>query len=701
MTSVALPFVIYASGGFLLFLLFCWLRRIAPATFAPKRKFLIDPPPPLSDNFFSWLPELLRIPNHAIAKAAGTDALIVVRFMRSSFVFFLLLSFFSIVVILPVNYSGGEVDRLRNTPILVFDNATNSTVEVWINQTNATWSIFGIDELTALRRISIENVAPDSWQSDLHIVFAVLFQILALLNVRAFYGESIGTRVQRVRKDLSECLGTTCGCVEGQKCGPSAAVEGASVPSSPTGAAKRALDVASVPETVGTPSVSSEGSENGTGQSSEGTASATVVDATTPQESPFKPPAYVDDTYRPVPMPLSPTNPRTGATLAVVTGQHNHGQHQTSEQKPNEEGEHTPHVALDLRSVLCMNLPVALRHPYALRQYFEHTLKFGSGEVEAVSVVGLHSELLKALSERYKAVNDVERAWVAWRGNSGERKYTTEGAERVGEVAKMLDQTRKEIESDKLVGVTTTVAGDGKEGIELQEMPPLPPRPFVEPSWWTHMKATIAPGTVSPTELQPHDQLSEAWARFRFHNRRVHLLRKEAIECANMAFDGKCDGPAGAFTEEDGMPANKPSMPGPSSRLTKSEKIAELYTGSTAFVTFKTARSAALAAQLVLPASPGDGLASFLVLPAPHPRDLYWPNLSSRFSTPKLSFIRTLFSIGCLIALVFFWSVPIGMIASFLSVENLTATFPGFAELAQDLPVYVMARFSKSVWTFQ
>jgi len=384
-----------------------------------------------------------------------------------------------------------------------------------------------------------------------------------------------------------------------------------------------------------------------------------------------------DDPTAPAPMPLADFKADVLAKSATP---------KEAQPAVNTRPSHTPRVAIDLRSVLCMNLPWNLRHPYALRRYFEHTLRLGDGEVEAVSVVGLHSELLKSLSERFLAITDVEKAWVAWRGNDGERNYAREGEERVAEVGRVLEKMRKELESDRLAGVGTL-----EGGIEMQELPALPPRPVKRPGWWTKLKSKLV--SVAPSELQSFDALSEAWARFRFHNRRVHILRKEAAEGAQQAFDGKRDGPAGAFAASN----SEATIPSPN--LSKTEKIAELYTGSTAFITFKNPRSAAIASQMVLPPGPGDGHATFLVLPSPPPGDLYWPNLSSRTSTPKLSFIRTWFSVGSLVALVFFWSIPVGMIASMLSVENLTETFPGFENVVVALPPYVLV--SSLTWVSQ
>lgn len=606
-TSVALPFLVYFALGALLFFLFCILRTRIPSLSEPKRKLLIDPPPALSPSFVNWLFELMRIPNHAVAKTAGTEALIVLRFMRSSFFFFLILSLLSITVILPINYSGGEVDRLASQPILSYNETSNTTIQVFVNQTNSSWSIFGVDELTALRRISIENVGKDSWQSIAHLVLAVVIQLLALVNVRAFMAESIGTRVQKVRRDLATCTGKDCGCL-------AAAGSNSITPcaQSPTG---------------------------------NGNASSATLDA---PNSPGKP-AHID--------PDSPS--------AVSLNN-------TSLPRPPSPKPHTPVAPIDLRSILLLNLPRPLRHPFALRQYFERTLKFGA-EVESVVLVAANAELEEALEKRWEALRDVEEGWIAWVGNSGESRGGS-----VESVRKRVDGMRKELENEGIALTRVVAAGPGMENGEgtAIELPGLPlpssnllelgsttslvelgPNPLTRPrrtaGLWTRIKSKLWPGSVPPHALQESDALSEAWARFRYFHRRVGVLRKQAGKDAQVAFAG------GDVGNDDG--------------------------GSTAFVTFKTARSAVIACQTLLPPSPGQGRGSFLILPAPPPRDLYWPNLSSRFSTPKVAFLRTLFALGCLVALVFFWAVPVGMIATFLSVENLTARFPGFAKMAAEL----------------
>ncbi|KAI9016856.1 hypothetical protein DFJ74DRAFT_644676 [Hyaloraphidium curvatum] len=543
-----------------------------------------------------------------------------------------------------------------------------------------------------LRRLSIENVPPESWQSIVQLVFTVLFQIFALVNVKFFYSESVNTRVQKVRRDLAVCEGVDCGCVRPTDVpGPlgtnTEERTGAGLPSGST--AGSAGSPAPSLHSVTVAGASSSSSAEGDHESAD---TAPAVPPTTAEPGSANDSSMSTVTLPtpmvvtlPPSMPLSPTSPTPHDAHAA------HGT-QAASHCP-----HTPVVPIELRSVMLLNLPVNLRHPYALRRFFEHTCRFGAGEVEAVSVVGLHEQLQQELTDRWNALRDVEIAWVKWRGNDGERRYESEDAEtRVDEVAAMLDRMRKELEADRVPAAVVTASTQG--AVELGPIPALPPRPLAKPSLWLRIKAFFSPSSVMASQLQPFDALSAAWARFRFHNRRVHLLRREALDCAKLAFNGECDGPAGAFTPES------PSATSPAaermasaSGMTKSEKARELYTGSTAFVTFRHARSAVVAAQTILPPCPGSGHASFMVLPAPAPKDLYWPNLSSKWASPKANFIRALLCISVLVLLVFFWSIPIGMIASLLSVESLSQTFPGFAEMAAELPPYVIDTFQAFV----
>lgn len=182
-TSVIVPFTAFVLGGAAIFSAFCFLRTRLPFIYQPRRRILNEPPPKLTNAFYGWIAQLIRIPEELVMRTAGTDSLFILRFLRSSFMLFSTLSILGLSILTPLNASGNEVER----------NPRNETLK----------NPFGFDEVTLLRRISFENVSPGSSAIDAHIVMLWVVEILVYINLRWFYRECINTRIQRVKHDLA------------------------------------------------------------------------------------------------------------------------------------------------------------------------------------------------------------------------------------------------------------------------------------------------------------------------------------------------------------------------------------------------------------------------------------------------------------------------------------------------------------------
>lgn len=69
-------------------------------------------PPKLSKSFFGWVPEVWSFDEDQIVRSAGVDAAIYIKYLRLCCELFLFISLISMIIALPINVTGGEVDKL-------------------------------------------------------------------------------------------------------------------------------------------------------------------------------------------------------------------------------------------------------------------------------------------------------------------------------------------------------------------------------------------------------------------------------------------------------------------------------------------------------------------------------------------------------------------------------------------------------------
>ncbi|KAI9003936.1 hypothetical protein DFJ74DRAFT_694180 [Hyaloraphidium curvatum] len=615
-TSVLVPFLVYLIGGILMFLLFCRLRTRIPSWFYPRRKLRIAAPPRLSPTFLGWFIELLRIPEEYVARSSGMDALIILRFFKSSAFLFGILTVLGCGVVVPINWAGGAIPTQQAAQ----EAAGNGTTDM-------------SQEISILRQLSIENIPGDSPLLIVHYVMLFVFNILLFLNVRSFYKSCINTRVQTIERVLGEMSGR--GAVEL----PRIELPEFALPHAPgeDEAVKAAENVAAEKPPPG----------------AEMTAKLAID-------------AVMDET------PTGVADSGGGPNPNFATAQRKHAKAQevsramldspslTEQQKLLILLARRRHV--DLRTVVILNLPDVLSTEEELRDFFETELNLGP--VEQVHIARRYTRLRAAIRERAKWLKKLEGAWARYLGNPGDvfDQMTDE------EVLRIMEYSPES--EHKANGSAASGAGnaDGEakpaaaghvETVELEEVvsegaaAPISKVPGANGTADTFKDAdangTTAALPATTSKYDPED-FSETFGRQLESAYPCGPLR----DALNLYY--------AKFVEADEKVRHLRE------RMESSDKT------TTAFVVFFSPESAVVATQALLPSRPGLGY--MRILPSPGTRDLVWDNISSKWAAPSLKAVRTLIVAFILVLLVFFWSVPVTLISSFLSLDSLAYAFP-------------------------
>ncbi|KAJ3085002.1 hypothetical protein HK102_000404, partial [Quaeritorhiza haematococci] len=117
-------------------------------------------------------------------------------------------------------------------------------------------------------------------------------------------------------------------------------------------------------------------------------------------------------------------------------------------------------------------------------------------------------------------------------------------------------------------------------------------------------------------------------------------------------------------------------------RVTQLRKVPETSPAtSVGFVTFDRPESAIIASQINLASRPF----ACMTRMAPEPRDLFWPNLSSRIADPYIKVFRSVFVYTALFFMIFFNTVIVSAIASFINLESLALWIPGLKDVIDQM----------------
>ena len=111
-------------------IIFCLLRQKHPKIYSP-RQLLVESPAPgkRSQSFFSWLFPAIFVKDKEVFQYAGIDAVVHMRFLKLCFKISLVLLPYGIIVLIPVNYFGGE--DLGGLDKLALSNITPKSPKVW------------------------------------------------------------------------------------------------------------------------------------------------------------------------------------------------------------------------------------------------------------------------------------------------------------------------------------------------------------------------------------------------------------------------------------------------------------------------------------------------------------------------------------------------------------------------------------------
>ncbi|KAI8927497.1 hypothetical protein BC831DRAFT_452160 [Entophlyctis helioformis] len=99
-------------------------------------------------------------------------------------------------------------------------------------------------------------------------------------------------------------------------------------------------------------------------------------------------------------------------------------------------------------------------------------------------------------------------------------------------------------------------------------------------------------------------------------------------------------------------------------------------------VTFESPESATLAAQVVVQRRPF----ACMIKMAPEPRDIYWPNLSSKTANNYTKLVRGLSVLACLFLLVFSSTLIGSTITGLIDLDQLAVYFPMLGAILKDMP---------------
>lgn len=111
--------------------LFCMLRRKHQRIYSP-RQLLLETPVPVAQrtpSIFSWILPAFFVKDSEVFQYAGIDALVHMRFLKLCFKISLVLLPYGLIVLIPINYFGGE--ELQGLDRIALSNIKLKSSMVW------------------------------------------------------------------------------------------------------------------------------------------------------------------------------------------------------------------------------------------------------------------------------------------------------------------------------------------------------------------------------------------------------------------------------------------------------------------------------------------------------------------------------------------------------------------------------------------
>ncbi|KAJ1875947.1 phosphate metabolism protein 7, partial [Coemansia sp. RSA 486] len=112
---------------------FCILRPRFKRVYAPRTYAVAKGKrsPPIGASLFAWFSKIMEVRDDEIIARVGLDTYMFLRYMRSMFIIFTVLSILSAVTILPVNITGGGDAEGIN--ILTMSNLPRKSPKLWVH----------------------------------------------------------------------------------------------------------------------------------------------------------------------------------------------------------------------------------------------------------------------------------------------------------------------------------------------------------------------------------------------------------------------------------------------------------------------------------------------------------------------------------------------------------------------------------------
>ncbi|KAL2919600.1 hypothetical protein HK105_200512 [Polyrhizophydium stewartii] len=307
---------------------------------------------------------------------------------------------------------------------------------------------------------------------------------------------------------------------------------------------------------------------------------------------------------------------------------------------------------IEMRSVMVFGIPREMRNEIDLASYFE---SLGVGNVESVVLCRNWSHLRNAIQKRAHFLNKLETvfAQVARRHAANERTSCLGWLlgccglciprPRPGAAPSARNGRREILRGNSAVRVSSLLS---------PEHAPLLPR-----------GAFASTESVNPAAIEVLSRIDAMNSSWRPQHRTGFLgLFGTLVDSAEFY--------AAKFHEWDRLVERFRRMP---------ERSAPTAVG---IVTFESPVSATLVSQAVLQRRPFACMTKM----APEPRDMYWPNLSSKTASSYTKAIRGLLVYGSLFMLVFFSTFIVSSIAGLIDLGQLAVYVPVLGAILKDIP---------------
>lgn len=260
--------------------------------------------------------------------------------------------------------------------------------------------------------------------------------------------------------------------------------------------------------------------------------------------------------------------------------------------------------------------------------------------VESVGVGRRVSGLRRLLEDRTAKLLELEAAWMNYVGNPVSKKAMESGYNR-DEIAKQITESREGREEGAHNAERSRLQDEDVTGRLVATTPPQTP----------------GSGEGENARLDDPERQAGTTARFEIDGKKRPTFRTRLL--TNTKAD-LLDHLAHQYRVAD--------------EAVRKRRAGRFKPTNVAFVTFKDLADAQIAAQVAHYPQPN---AMFTAL-APDPRDIHWHNML--LSSTEVQ-TRRLLVLGAVVALLFFWAIPVGALASLLSYEAIKKYAPWLAKL--------------------